>query len=105
MAPVGTGPFMFKNWEGNKKVELVRNPDYNCAPEYMDGAGPSQVANLTYRLIKDTSTRVAALEAGEIDIAELVPPLDMNRFDSSGDLATVAGTVSGLPYALSLIHI
>ena len=37
--------------------------------------------NLTYRLIKDTSTRVAALEAGEVDIAELVPPLDM-RFDS-----------------------
>jgi peptide/nickel transport system substrate-binding protein len=102
MAPVGTGPFMFKNWEANKKVELVRNPDYNWAPEYMDGSGPSQVANLTYRLIKDTSTRVAALEAGEIDIAELVPPLDMNRFDSSGDLATVAGTVSGLPYAAFL---
>ena len=75
---------MFKNWEANKKVELVRNPDYNWAPEYMDGSGPSQVANLTYRLIKDTSTRVAALEAGEVDIAELVPPLDMRRFDSSG---------------------
>ena len=102
MAPVGTGPFMFKNWEANKKVELVRNPDYNWAPEYMDGSGPSQVANLTYRLIKDTSTRVAALEAGEVDIAELVPPLDMRRFDSSGDLSTVTGTVSGLPYSAFL---
>ena len=68
----------------------------------MDGSGPSQVANLTYRLIKDTSTRVAALEAGEVDIAELVPPLDMRRFDSSGDLSTVTGTVSGLPYSAFL---
>ena len=102
MAPVGTGPFKFKNWEANKKVELVRNDDYNWAPEYMDGSGPSQVSTLTYRLIKDTSTRVAALEAGEVHIAELVPPLDMRRFDASGDLKTITGTVSGLPYAAFL---
>ena len=99
MAPVGTGPFMFKSWEANKKVEMVNNPDYNWAPEYMDGSGPSKVENLTYRLIKDTSTRVAALESGEVDIAELVPPLDMRRFDSSGELNTVVGIVSGLPYS------
>ena len=69
MSPVGTGPFMFKKWEANKKVEMVKNPDYNWAPEYMDNSGPSKVDNLTYRLIKDTSTRVAALESGEVDIA------------------------------------
>ena len=51
MAPVGTGPFIFKSWEANKKVEMVKNPDYNWAPEYMDGSGPSKVDNLTYRLI------------------------------------------------------
>jgi len=102
MAPVGTGPFMFKNWEANKKVEMVKNPDYNWAPEYMDGSGPSKIDNLTYRLIKDTSTRVAALESGEVDIAELVPPLDMKRFDGSGKLSTIAGTVSGLPYSAFL---
>jgi len=102
MAPVGTGPFMFKSWEANKKVEMVNNPNYNWAPEYMDGSGPSKVENLTYRLIKDTSTRVAALESGEVDIAELVPPLDMRRFDSSGELNTVAGIVSGLPYSAFL---
>jgi peptide/nickel transport system substrate-binding protein len=102
MAPVGTGPFMFKSWEANKKVEMVNNPDYNWAPEYMDGSGPSKVENLTYRLIKDTSTRVAALESGEVDIAELVPPLDMRRFDSSGELNTIAGIVSGLPYSAFL---
>ena len=102
MAPVGTGPFMFKSWEANKKVEMVNNPNYNWAPEYMDGSGPSKVENLTYRLIKDTSTRVAALESGEVDIAELVPPLDMRRFDSSGELNTIAGIVSGLPYSAFL---
>ena len=102
MAPIGTGPFMFKSWEDNKKVEMVNNPNYNWAPEYMDGSGPSKVENLTYRLIKDTSTRVAALESGEVDIAELVPPLDMRRFDSSGELNTVAGIVSGLPYSAFL---
>ena len=102
MSPVGTGPFMFTNWEANKKVEMVKNPDYNWAPEYMDGSGPSKVDTLTYRLIKDTSTRVAALESGEVDIAELVPPLDMKRFDGSGKLSTIVGTVSGLPYSAFL---
>lgn len=102
MSPVGTGPFMFKKWEANKKVEMVKNPDYNWAPEYMDNSGPSKVDNLTYRLIKDTSTRVAALESGEVDIAELVPPLDMKRFDGSGEFNTITGTVSGLPYSAFL---
>jgi len=102
MSPVGTGPFMFKKWEANKKVEMVKNPDYNWAPEYMDNSGPSKVDNLTYRLIKDTSTRVAALESGEVDIAELVPPLDMKRFDGSGKFNTITGTVSGLPYSAFL---
>ena len=52
--------------------------------------------------MKDTSTRVAALESGEVDIAELVPPLDMKRFDGSGKLSTIVGTVSGLPYSAFL---
>ena len=40
----------------------------------MDGSGPSQVANLTYRLIKVLVLELRS-RAGEVDIAELVPPL------------------------------
>jgi len=98
-SPVGTGPFKFVEWEQGRQITLVRNDDYNWAPEYMDQQGPSQVAEAIVRFVPDASTRVAALEAGEIDIIELAPPLDMRRFAESDEFGTMAANVAGLPFA------
>src|SRR5262245_62053865 len=76
-APVGTGPFKFVSWEKNRQVVLERNADYAWAPAPMENKGPSKVAKIVHRYIPDASTRVAALERGEIDISDITPPLDM----------------------------
>ena len=66
--PVGTGPFMFKEYKKGSHVSLVRNPNYWNAPKpYAD--------KLVIRFISDANTRLIALEKGEIDYlrAALVP--------------------------------
>ncbi|KAF1022636.1 MAG: Oligopeptide-binding protein AppA [Paracidovorax wautersii] len=73
-APVGTGPFRFKEWVKGSHITLVRNPDYWDAPRpYLD--------QIVGRFITDAPARAAALEAGDIDIAgNAVPVGELDRF-------------------------
>ena len=59
---VGTGPFNFKEWKRGQSVELVRNPDYFVKGRpYLDA--------VRYTVIVERGTRVAALQANQIDLA------------------------------------
>jgi peptide/nickel transport system substrate-binding protein len=59
---VGTGPFKFKEWKRGQSVELVRNPDYYVKGRpYLDA--------VRYTVIVERGTRVAALQANQIDLA------------------------------------
>jgi peptide/nickel transport system substrate-binding protein len=59
---IGTGPFKFKQWKRGQSVELVRNPDYFVKGRpYLDG--------VRYTVIVERGTRVAALQAGQVDVA------------------------------------
>ena len=60
LKPVGTGPFMFKEWVPGDHVELVRNPNYfEKGKPYLD--------RVIFRFIPDPSARLNALRAGEVD--------------------------------------
>ena len=99
-APVGTGPFKFVSWEKGAQVTLVRNDDYNWAPEFFKNKGPSQVAKIIHRYIPNAATRVAALEAGEVTFTDLTPPLDMKRLGDGGKFGTLVGVAPGVPFSL-----
>jgi peptide/nickel transport system substrate-binding protein len=64
-APIGTGPFKFAEWQKGKKLTLAANPDY------WDGA--PQVSQLNFITIEDSAARMAALQAGEVDLIWNVP--------------------------------
>ncbi len=99
-APVGTGPFRFTLWEPSRQVVLERNEDYRWAPPFFKRQGPSRVARIVHRFIPDASTRIAALEAGEIDIADLTPVLDMQRLGEDRGYRTLVGEATGLPFGV-----
>jgi peptide/nickel transport system substrate-binding protein len=57
--PVGTGPFMLKNFESNNLLTLVKNPNYwDKGLPYLDG--------IEMRMIIDPMSQVVAFKAGEI---------------------------------------
>ena len=64
--------------------------------------GPSAVQRVVTRFIPDASTRVAALEAGEIDISDVTPILDMKRFGDTRGYGTMIGNAAGIPFGLEL---
>lgn len=98
-APVGAGPFRFVSWERGRSVVLERNPAYNWAPSFMK-PGPASPARVVVRFIPDASTRIAALESGEVDIADLTPILDLQRLGADRRYKTMVGEATGLPFGL-----
>ena len=65
---MGTGPFKFVEREQGVKVVLERNPDY-----WRQDEKPVHVNQVIFRIMPDTSARLAALQAGEIDVELSVP--------------------------------
>lgn len=59
--PIGTGPFMFEEYKPQEKVVLVRNDRYF--------RGTPIITRIDYLFMADNSTRLLALQTGEIDAA------------------------------------
>ncbi len=73
-APIGTGPFVFKEWVKGSHVIVERNPNYwDKGKPYLD--------RVVIRFIADQSARSAAFEAGELDLGggPPVPRSDLAR--------------------------
>lgn len=73
-APVGTGPFVFKEWVKGSHAVFERNPNYWDKPKpYLD--------KIIVRFIPDAVARAAALESGSADLAgQAIPLSDVKRF-------------------------
>lgn len=80
-APIGTGPFVFKEWVRGSHVTYERNPDYWDNPKpYVD--------RLIVRFIPDAAARAAAIEKGEVHLSPGTPvPLgDVERLRARPNL-------------------
>jgi peptide/nickel transport system substrate-binding protein len=88
--PMGTGPFMKESWAPGEEMVLVRNADY--------WGGTPILERITLKYIPDPTTRMMALEAGEIDmiidtggvLPEQVPTLRKNE---QIEVLTIEGAV------------
>lgn len=66
-APIGTGPFVFKEWVSDQHILLERNPNYFWA-----GSEP-YIGEILFRVYADTQAAVAAFKAGAIDYLGSLP--------------------------------
>ena len=75
--PSGTGPFKITAIEPGVKIVAERNADYWNGPQpYLD--------RITYVVMPEQSTRVFALERGEVDIIAQLSPDSIERLKSEG---------------------
>jgi peptide/nickel transport system substrate-binding protein len=92
---VGTGPFMIQEYVAKDHVVLVKNPDYNWAPEFMMHQGPAYLDKITFRFYPDAATRVPALESGEVQIMGEIPPIEANRLMADPRFAIYPTNIPG----------
>jgi peptide/nickel transport system substrate-binding protein len=66
--PIGTGPYVFREWVRDSFVRLTANPDYY--------AGAPAVEDVVIRFVPDTSVQFQGLQTGEFDIAVDIAAVD-----------------------------
>ena len=74
--PIGTGPFVFQSWTPGDSFKVTRNPNYWQK-------GLPHLDSITFRVIPDETTRVAALQSGDINMMLTTNAVDANRLDTS----------------------
>ena len=100
--PVGTGPFMFKEWQQQVSMTFVKNPDYNWPIAAYQHEGPAYLDEVVVRFILEPTTMLGTLENGESDIVDAVPPQEVERLEGSGDFQIMRPEVPGSPQVLPL---
>ena len=68
--PVGTGPYKFVEWKKAEHLIVEANPDYwKDSPK-----GMPKIKTIVFRTIPETTTQIAELLSGGVDIIRNVPP-------------------------------
>ncbi|MBN1451480.1 MAG: hypothetical protein JW963_10735 [Anaerolineales bacterium] len=81
--PIGTGPFKFVSWTPKQQIVVEAFNDY--------WGGLPNLEKITFKFIPEPASRIAALEAGDIDIAFSPPIQDVNRLASNSNFQVFVG--------------
>jgi peptide/nickel transport system substrate-binding protein len=92
--PVGTGPFAFESQKSGDSITLKANPAY--------WGGVPKVSGVIFRFIPEKSTALSALQAGEIDWTDSIPPQRVNQLKDDDDSIKLAVTPSNDYWYLAL---
>jgi len=88
-APVGSGPFKFKEYRAGQYYALTRFDDY--------WNGKAKLDSVTYRFAKDSNSANLALQNGEINL-KMVDPQDVSRLKNTGKFDFVVYPEGRLAY-------
>jgi ABC-type transport system substrate-binding protein len=90
--PIGTGPFIYENWQPNQQFTATRNPHYWRS-------GLPYLNSITFKPIPDTTQREATLKTGGVDLIVSADPNTVNHFlgQSGFQLVDTINTTVGEP--------
>jgi peptide/nickel transport system substrate-binding protein len=71
--PIGTGPFVYGNWQPNQQFSATRNPNYWQS-------GLPYLSSITFKPIPDTTQREATLKTGGVDLIVSADPKTVTHF-------------------------
>ncbi|HET9024537.1 MAG TPA: ABC transporter substrate-binding protein [Burkholderiaceae bacterium] len=95
---MGTGAFMLKSYEPDRRLVLVSNPNWWGRSEPATAAQLGNVTEAIYTVIQQDATRLAALASGEVDFVIDAPFQDAARLKRDAALKVNETTDLGTQY-------
>jgi peptide/nickel transport system substrate-binding protein len=79
--PIGSGPFMYRSWDGGE-FDAVKNPNYwRAGLPYLD--------EVVFKAIPDSAVRVSALQAGNINVLVTTRNDDIKKLTDLAQQGTI----------------
>lgn len=78
--PVASGPYVLKEWKQGESITLERNENY------WDEGNLPYYKTIVYTFIADASSRVTALQSGQVSIAYNLAPSQVETLKSAGTI-------------------
>ena len=100
--PVGTGPFMFKEWVPKDHITLVRNPNYNWASSLFKHQGPAYLDQVVFKIIPEGSVRTGTLKSGETQYIDDLDPLEYDGLKKDAKYVVIERGQPGSGFVLLL---
>ncbi|HMN78429.1 MAG TPA: ABC transporter substrate-binding protein [Burkholderiaceae bacterium] len=97
--PIGSGPFVLKEWKRGEEIVLVRNDGYKWGPTSTHG-GPAYLKTIRWKFVPDANARWLALEKGEADL--IYDPPSVKWKEANQKYLTSTRIAPGRGQALSL---
>ena len=97
--PIGSGAYIFEEFQDRQFVRVSRNPDWTWGPPMLDGvAGPEEIV---FRILEDGTAHFNAVQTGEIDVAQQGPMTaqNMGALVDGGDYTRYPYFNRGTPYS------
>lgn len=94
---VGSGAFILDEWVDQSFMRAVRNEAYNWGPANSAHQGPALLESVTWQFIPEATTRLASLEAGEVQFVNRVETEQYIQLLENPDLVTTALPGPGTP--------
>jgi len=94
--PVGTGPFIFKEWAAQDHITLVKNPDYNWGPEFFTHTGPALLDEIVFRVLPEAAIRLTAFQTGEALLVQDPSYLEASQMANDGSTQVFTFTAPGM---------
>jgi len=82
-ALVGTGPFKFDKWVKGSEIDLSKFADY------WDKANVAHLDRVVFKPISDETAILNGLQAGDIDFAQKVSPIDMESLKADPNFTVI----------------
>ena len=89
--PIGTGPFMLEEWVKGDSITVVANPNY-----WREGY--PKLAEVIFKFMPESATRVAAIQTGEIDISPRLTTEDAQGLLGAPDVQIIRYPVNRVYY-------
>ena len=83
-APIGSGAFTVEKWNRGQDIILKRNPNYTSPPANAKHTGPAYVNEIDWKFVPDGTTRVAALQSGQVQALYDVPAVQWKTLKDAG---------------------
>ena len=86
--PIGTGPYMVDEYQGNAFLRLKANPKY--------WGGKPAFETVVFKFVTDATSRVAEIESGSSDLTLEIPYEEYDRLRKKKGLAGVATPITDI---------